>query len=209
MNSYGQIYMIVCKKTNKRYIGWAVNAKKRVEGQSGHFDAAIRMQSDAHPKLYRSIRKYGVENHVWSIIDWSSSLEWLKEQEKFWIKEFDTFRNGLNCTLGGDGIGGGKDYPDSIREKISKTRIERGVAKGKNNPMYGNGHYIKNRKRTKEQKLNYKWKPGRKVRSKATLETRRRMSLASKGKQKSMQHRLNISRGRLGIIPWNKGLRKT
>jgi group I intron endonuclease len=52
--------------------------------------------------LYKAFKKYGFESFSWEIIDVATSKEELKEKEKFWIKEYDSFNTGYNMTLGGD-----------------------------------------------------------------------------------------------------------
>lgn len=57
--------------------------------------------------FYRALRKYGVENTVWEIIDKAITIEELDEKERYWIRELRTytgFRNsqGYNANLGGN-----------------------------------------------------------------------------------------------------------
>lgn len=44
--------------------------------------------------------KYGVENFTIQEIEYTDNCE---EREKYWIKFYNTYRNGYNATLGGDG----------------------------------------------------------------------------------------------------------
>lgn len=44
----------------------------------------------------------------------------LEEREKYWIKEFDTYKNGYNATLGGDG----KAYFEFSDEEVIKKYLE-------------------------------------------------------------------------------------
>jgi len=60
--------------------------------------------------LYNAIRKYSINNFLFEVIDQSaSSIEELREQEKFYIKQFNSYihdenSNGYNMTRGGDGF---------------------------------------------------------------------------------------------------------
>lgn len=64
--------------------------------------------------LYRAFNKYGVENFQIEEIE-QCSIKESSEREKFWINYYNSFHNGYNATLGGDG----KSYID--RELVIKT----------------------------------------------------------------------------------------
>lgn len=53
-------------------------------------------------KFYRAIKKYGFENFYIELIE-EIPEEMLDEREIYWIKEFDSYTNGYNSTLGGGG----------------------------------------------------------------------------------------------------------
>lgn len=56
-------------------------------------------------KFGKAISKYGWEQFSHEILeDGISTLEEAQEREKFWIKHFDTFKNGYNSTEGGDTV---------------------------------------------------------------------------------------------------------
>lgn len=50
--------------------------------------------------LYRAMRKYGIEHFSISLIEQTEHPE---EREIFWIEQLNTYHNGYNATLGGDG----------------------------------------------------------------------------------------------------------
>lgn len=52
--------------------------------------------------LYRSIRKYGLKQFSFEIIEKCDSYELLLEREKFWINLYDSYNAGYNLTQGGD-----------------------------------------------------------------------------------------------------------
>jgi group I intron endonuclease len=69
-------------------------------------------------KFYNAILKYGWENFEWTIIYQSKDREHtLKTMEPQFIKEYDSFKNGYNSTLGGEGVFG-------LKRKFSKEEIE-------------------------------------------------------------------------------------
>lgn len=71
--------------------------------------------------LFKAIEKYGFDAFVVDeIFDVALTEYELNEKEIFYIEKFDSFRNGYNSTLGGDGTSGyqppiGKNHKQSIR----------------------------------------------------------------------------------------------
>ena len=91
------IYEIVNDVNQKRYIGKTeFDINKRLKE---HFQDAFRERNKNRP-LYRAIRKYGTEHFSIHLIE---ETDYPEERETYWIKEKDTYHNGYNATLGGDG----------------------------------------------------------------------------------------------------------
>lgn len=94
----GYIYCITNTKTNKVYIGKSIRApKERVEE---HFKEWELLNTDT--KLTRAILKYGSNVWAWKIVE-ECQDNILSEREKHWISVYDSYKNGYNSTLGGDG----------------------------------------------------------------------------------------------------------
>lgn len=53
--------------------------------------------------LYRAMRKYKINNFKIELIEEINNDSLLNEREQYWIKFYDTFKNGYNMTLGGEG----------------------------------------------------------------------------------------------------------
>ena len=87
------IYKITNKINGKSYIGLSSNIEER-------FKKHRQMQGEK--VLYSAFKKYGIENFDFSILEYCS-LEQLAGREKYWIAYYDTYNNGYNATLGGDG----------------------------------------------------------------------------------------------------------
>jgi len=93
-NTYGYIYCIENKINSKKYIGLTTrDVMKRFEEHC---------KADSY--IGKAIRKYGVSNFNVMQIDTAENDEELKRKEIRWIKEFKTFSDGYNLTIGGDGV---------------------------------------------------------------------------------------------------------
>lgn len=118
-------YMIIYKFTNsitgQVYIGKTVQSiEKRVKGHLRY------CQKGNSTKLANSINKYGWDNFSVEVLEEVVNKEELNEREIYWINKYDSYQNGLNSTLGGDGgdrsefidYKNRKDiYTDELREK--------------------------------------------------------------------------------------------
>lgn len=94
------IYKVKNEITGKFYIGQAVNIIKRWEQHINNYDNQNEKTYDTY--FYRSIRKYGIENFSFSIVELCDQNE-LNEKETRWINYYDSYHDGYNSTLGGDG----------------------------------------------------------------------------------------------------------
>lgn len=98
----GYIYKVTCLVTEKIYIGKTETSVQ--DRWKGHCRAAfLESHSDYNFPFHRTIRKYGKENFRVEEIEEVEDSEELKEREKFWINKFNSYYNGYNSTLGGDG----------------------------------------------------------------------------------------------------------
>lgn len=92
----GYIYKIVNDINDKIYIGLTVNTLKYRFNQ--HKTKSKRGNED----LYVDMRRYGVEHfQIFLIEECDNNL--LAEREKFWISTYNTYQNGYNNSLGGEG----------------------------------------------------------------------------------------------------------
>lgn len=128
---YGIIYKIENKITHKIYIGQTTHPK----GFNGRYyykgtgiervykDLKSKKDRNEHYNQYllRSIEKCGFDAFIVDeMIDKALTIDELNEKETYYIKKFDSYKNGYNMTLGGDSASGfskpsGKDCPNSKR----------------------------------------------------------------------------------------------
>lgn len=96
----GYIYHITNKNNNKKYIGKTINLERRLEK---HF-SNLRNNKHHSTKLQRAFNKYGEDAFVVTYqikeINNEEDLNLLEMEE---IKNYDSFNNGYNETIGGDG----------------------------------------------------------------------------------------------------------
>lgn len=95
----GYIYKIVNDINNKIYVGKTYNDLQLRFQQ--HIQAAKKENIKNRP-LYKAINKYGKEHFSIILIETCADFL-LEEREKFWIQYYNSYNNGYNATLGGDG----------------------------------------------------------------------------------------------------------
>lgn len=124
--------MIIYKAENiinkKIYIGQTIHTLKYRRSQH----IAKRKILDVTNYFHNSIRKYGINNFEWSIIDTATSMDELNLKEIQWIKHYKSSQRkfGYNATFGGKNA-----IPnDDTRKKISKSR--KGKCVLKNHPAW-------------------------------------------------------------------------
>ena len=104
----GIIYCYTNKITGKKYIGQTIHPTQR---KRNHLHSAMKLGSDYY--FHRSIRKHGIENFEYEILEECDNLS---ERETFYIKEYNTiWPNGYNQLLEQQVM------PEEIKKKISES----------------------------------------------------------------------------------------
>lgn len=93
------IYKIVNKITNQVYVGQTTNLQRRLENHL----SALRNNNHVNPKLQSSWNKYGEENFEITSQIYDLTKEELNKKEIEEIQKENSYENGFNLTLGGDG----------------------------------------------------------------------------------------------------------
>lgn len=104
------IYKITNPK-EKKYIGQSIHIEKRWKQYQ------VLCSSSIGPKLYNSLVKYGLENHIFEIIE-ECLAEQLNEREIFWKQYYNSINEGLNCELFDKG---GGPRSKETKDKMSKS----------------------------------------------------------------------------------------
>ena len=141
---YGIIYLIKNKVNGKCYVGQTQKEKgfdyryycsgEGIERVYNYHKSLREHNRSYNEHLLRSIEKYGFKAfEVIKYLDYAFSLKELNIKEKVYIQLYDSFKNGYNETLGGEGTEG-RPHSEETRQKISEAN------KGDNHPMYGKYH---------------------------------------------------------------------
>ena len=116
------IYKYQNKINGKIYIGQSIDIERR---QYNHKSSAYNEKAnDYNSQFHQAIRKYGLENFDFEIIAELTPEEYtrqtLNQLEIFFIKYYDSFKNGYNATEGGDDAFGNNIHPG---EKNGRAKL--------------------------------------------------------------------------------------
>jgi group I intron endonuclease len=170
------IYKIT-NPNNKIYIGQSVNINSR-------FYSYKSLKCKEQPKIYRSLLKYGVENHKFEIITECDILK-LNELERYYQEFYNSIEIGLNCVYTKTNDKSGKSSNETkLKISLNNTR-----------PFL-------NKKHTEQSKLkmsnSLKGNQSR-LGAKLSNETKLKISNSHKGKKASLETKLKMSKARKGI----------
>ena len=96
----GLIYCISNDINNKKYIGQTTQTLEKRWKE--HCQSIYNHKTEKRP-LYSAMLKYGIEHFMINVIEDNIDNSILSEREQYWIKYYDSFKNGYNATIGGDG----------------------------------------------------------------------------------------------------------
>jgi len=116
------IYKITVTPINKVYIGLDTNPEYKQGRWKTH-----RAESKNNPRntLHKAMNKYGAENCTYEVIDRDfTTVAELAIAEIFYIKQYNSFEDGLNGTAGGDGLN--VDLTKFSEEEIIQIRFALG-----------------------------------------------------------------------------------
>ena len=117
----GLIYMYKNKLNGMAYVGQTIcSFEHRLSAHLASTDMACSY-------IDRALHKYGKENFEFIVLENNIPNDLLDEKEIYYIKKYDTFNNGYNLTLGGQGA---LKYDDAIVDSIDDYLITTNI------PMY-------------------------------------------------------------------------
>ena len=173
--SHYLIYSITNIINNKQYVGF--HATNNINDSYMGSGIAIN----------KAYEKYDMKNFKKIILENCNELNW-DEREKYWIKKLDTYRNGYNMTLGGEGSLGLK-MSEKSKNKISEFHKGLKISEKSKNKI------------SQSLKGRTPWN----INKKLSNETKAKISKANTGRIKSEDEKLKISerlkRNNPGIRP--------
>jgi group I intron endonuclease len=116
-NRTAVIYCVTNKVNGKMYIGQARDFKGRKQKHL-YFTYNGKSTSNYNMHIHASMRKYGVDNFSWRILEDNINLEDIDMLEMVYIDMFDTYNLGYNSTHGG-GSTYGYFCSEETKNKIS------------------------------------------------------------------------------------------
>lgn len=92
-----KIYMIRNTVNDKVYVG------QTVRGLEERFNSHLQRSSSEESHFYSAIRKYGRDKFFIELLEETETLEAAYQLEKDYIEKYNTYKQGYNSTLGGEG----------------------------------------------------------------------------------------------------------
>ena len=103
----------------KYYVGQTIETMEQRAGKDGR--GYRTFDETCNSKFARSIRKWGWNTFEGKVLE-EVDEEDLNELEKFYIKYFDSYKNGYNSTIGGEGVRGFNPYANKTEEEMKKYK---------------------------------------------------------------------------------------
>lgn len=113
------IYKITNSINNKCYIGQTKDINRRFKEHKSMID-----RSDGTARvLYQAMKKYGIENFTFEVIE--ENIENYDEREQYWIAYYNSYKNGYNMTQGGAAppILKGDVNPNTTHNKLQVNEV--------------------------------------------------------------------------------------
>jgi len=193
IKSYGVIYAVTNKVNGKVYIGQTTDFETRV-------DLYKKLRCQGQRKLYNALKKYGVDNFYYEMVDIGLDKEALDFLEDYYIKIFKSLKDNMGYNIREGGGSHGKHSPET-KKKISEALT------GRERPPMSEEQKNKIREKNKGQKrsdeINRKNSEGHKGIF-PSEETRQKLSKAkmgnnyAKGKPFTSTHKKRLSDARKG-----------
>lgn len=115
----GSIYKITNDINDKVYIGKTLHTiEKRFQE---HIKDAEKRDNEKRP-LYSAMRKYGVEHFSVELVEKVDIAE-LSNREIYWISFYNSYKDGYNATLGGEGKTF-YDYDQLVEDYLSGSLVK-------------------------------------------------------------------------------------
>ena len=188
----GIIYGWYNMKSGKWYIGQTVNQERRFKD---HIDAAINKKDNT--KFHNALRKYGLENFVYCVLESNVLRENLNLKEQEWIEYYDSFYNGYNLTAGGSQTIFSEETRQKLSDKLKGKHLSEETRKKLSESHMGKKMSEEARKRMSDSRKGLiPWNKGKTTWNTGkhgiySEETRKRMSESHKGKPSNKRKKVS------------------
>jgi group I intron endonuclease len=118
-NNFG-IYLIKNKINNKYYIG---KTEENFYRRWTFHKWQLKNNIHENKHLQRAFNKYGLDNFEFKILVVCNANDDINKLEKEYIEIYDSYKNGYNQTLGGEGTSGNKLSEKSKKSIGEKNKI--------------------------------------------------------------------------------------
>ena len=180
----------------------------------------VHFRQEGSLRLANAIRKHGVDEFRYEILETDILADALSEREIYWIKHFNSVApNGYNLTHGGEGGTPSAETRAKISEANKGRLPSEATLEKLSKSLTGKPKSTEHRRKISEANKG-KWQPPYAVQLTAEAnrgrqgwnkgkplseEHKQKIAEAKKGKPHSAEHRRKLSEANRGKPPWNKG----
>jgi len=133
---YTMVIYKAISPSGKVYIGKTIESlSKRI---SAHKKAAQRFSKGG--KFMTAIRKYGVDNFKWEVLETTEDYDVLNALECWYIQYYDSISKGYNTHVGGDIGTFGSHLSEETKEKLRQANLGKKRSYTWTKEMYNNTH---------------------------------------------------------------------
>ncbi len=145
------VYIVENTVNEKLYVGKCSNPRERWTTHKYIAKGGLEKYPTRFKYFHKGMRKNGIDNFQFNIIEVYSTEQEAFLAETYWIKYLKDFGIKLyNTTDGGEGPSGMK-HTEETKEKL---RGPRPSLQGENHPLYGIGHTEESKKKISETRIN-------------------------------------------------------
>lgn len=130
------IYKFENKINHHIYIGQSKNIEVRYRNHLTKAKNNYSSNTEYETPLHRAIRKYGIENFDFSVIEECSENQ-LNEREQYWIKYYNSYTDGYNQTTGGDAAEHAVKFNEDFIKNIQNILLTTDLIYDKISEQYG------------------------------------------------------------------------